>query len=150
MISIGFTRSRGGNWLSQEIDRKSGGRGYCHAFVLFHSLGLIHEAHAETGVRFVARDVDGDREVLFELPNLTPAREQMMLRQAALIAGNGYDLAGVAHFEVPWVKSDPTKQFCSEAVVMIAMAGGYFPGAIASEVTPNGLYVLCRDQGIIH
>lgn len=147
MIYVGFTRAAGGSWISQEIDRKSGGRGWCHAFTYFADLDLVHEAHAQFGVRFVDRDVDKAREVIVEYPSLTPARERMMLAQAAVLAGNGYDFCAVTHFELPWVKEDRDKQMCSEAAVMIGKAGGYFPGAIASETSPNGLYVLCQQQG---
>lgn len=143
MIFLGLSKP-GNNWVSREIDRRSGGRGYSHAFVWFDDLRLVFEAHSDFGVRFIDRPV-GANEVLIPFPNLTPEREKAMLRKAATLAGNGYDFKGVAHFELPFVSEDPKKQYCSEAACMVGQAALYYPGAVPANVSPNDLSVLAME-----
>jgi hypothetical protein len=138
MVSVGFSPA-GNSWVSREIDRRTGGLGFCHAFLVFHGVGLVFEAHSDFGVRFKSRGTFG--ETLVRL-NLTTVQEQEMLTAACLLAGNGYDFNGVLHFEVSMVKQDASKQFCSEACVMVGQCAGLFAGMTPSDVSPNGLYKL--------
>lgn len=140
MVSVGLSHSDG-SWISRAIDRESGGLGFTHAYLIFHGLNLVFEAHACLGVRFVDRAVSASDLVIALTAD--PQEEAQMLRRACLMAGDKYDYCGVVHnAEVgKLIEPTPGDEFCSEAVVIVGQAASKFPGLTAGNVSPNDLYL---------
>lgn len=139
---VGLTRSAGGGHWAQRIDELSGGGGYCHAFIFWPAMGQVWESHFDFGVRFRDRRPN-DREELYRPPSLSENQAALAIWQMNLLAGCGYDCPGAYHsgepFGAKWVKEDPSKYFCSEAVLTAIAKAGYLTNWIPADTSPNEL-----------
>lgn len=148
-VSIGLTKVIPGSFWGEQIDKATGGGGFCHAFIYFHRLNMVWEAHADFGVRFKDRKVE-DNEILVQLPDVDEDGMWNMLRIACGLAGDDYDFKGVIAFKIGIIHESPGDEFCSEGVVMVGQRGvGMFSAVNAPQISPNDLAGLLAWAGLL-
>mgnify|MGYP003654622619 CR=1 FL=1 len=137
-LQIGLSKVQPGSLIGKMIDESSGGGGFCHAFLYIPDLWCCYEAHAKFGVRFNARNVGSD-EVLLDIPGLTDEKALNILRECVRHDGKDYDFRGIFAFKTPLIKHSVNDFFCSELLITVLQAAGYYTGINPSAITPNAI-----------
>jgi hypothetical protein len=152
-IRLALYVARNGNWFDKAINFGSGRLGYSHMEIVGPT-GLSFSSTTreggvrinnsgspigfkEDGTRWKEIDFDSDHWMFHDLPHTNNWPE--MAAHADSILDARYDWWGAARvssFGGFWFRPHADKYFCSEAVMEVCHAGGFF-NSVASLISPN-------------
>jgi hypothetical protein len=78
--------------------------------------------------------------------SLSTAQAQAIRDAALSLTGQCYDWLGILGFVLPFGEQDARRLFCSEAVVRVCQAAGWFPGVDSWRVSPGGLWKMLHGK----